>query len=579
MAWLMASLAVAEKEQVNPEEILIYYGASENLEALKTVHDDKMLRGEMLWVMKHLLEEIRRLDDLDMRKELAELDPKTIIHYYERSKKLAEEVRSQPAFRRKIRNVINTKSIYSLRQKLHYQKILGANRDQHELLKNVPTDFVTGRVTTEFLSDHLLIAFMPLFTTERSEFTIDLMDQLGVNESNISWSGKPHINDVWLNVIAHFFVAGGQKTMAFTKPENVIQEAGGKQAPIYEPIEQYVNKTKPKVHGEMTYYLKQLSYVFSGGKPDNLGNIMWRLYVARLRSIQMTFSLFVGLRMLMTTQSPSDAAMAFVLYHFAGIWMFGWPWDIISGGARLTENELAENKERVERLKLTFSKVVKGSYTDEKSMEKEYKAAIFETAQLYLSKGKLNVANSTLKKRFLDTLIETNPRLFLSKKASEESDTLALLEREPRAFLNMQSVFDRADFKKDFSFNQQNMNMVDHDREDMQVVAGKLRVLLAEFPPLPNQINKTGNFLFAGVFGAALSTYLAIILIIWTFSPEYITWKNIGLWAAGNYSAYGLLYFLYSKGIKGHWESLKHWTNYFHKRFLNKKNTECEGGF
>ena len=102
--------------------------------------------------------------------------------------------------------------------------------------------------------------------------------------------------------------------------------------PVYEPAEKYIKETKVNSQSEWTYYKKQFSYFLSGGKEDNLGGVMWRTYVARLRTIQMTFSLMVGLRLLTTGQSISEAAMGFLLYHFAGQWVFGWPWDVISGG-------------------------------------------------------------------------------------------------------------------------------------------------------------------------------------------------------------------------------------------------------
>ena len=220
VAWLMANLAVAGKTQVEPEAILIYGATSINLDDLERIHNDEALRVEMLWVMENLLKEIHQLDEMDIRKELVDLDPEMVVRYYERATQLAQEVREHPEFQKKVREFFNTGWVHNLRQNVNWRTLAGLNRVQHNMLKNVPTDFVTSRVITEFASDHVLVSLLPLITAERVEF--DLMDvsQLVTNEDHLSWSGKPHLNEVWLNVIAHFFIAGGQRSIAFTKPTN-----------------------------------------------------------------------------------------------------------------------------------------------------------------------------------------------------------------------------------------------------------------------------------------------------------------------------------------------------------------------
>ena len=63
------------------------------------------------------------------------------------------------------------------------------------------------------------------------------------------------------------------------------------------------------------------------------------------------------------------------------------------------------------------------------------------------------------------------------------------------------------------------------------------------------------NFLF----GATLTTYLSVILAVWTFSGEYLTWKNIGMWAGINFSLHFLFYVAYKKSLKQHWKDIKNW--------------------
>ena len=529
VAWLMASLAVSEKMQVNPEEILIY-GSSMNLDKLGEVHNDKVLRGEMFWVMENLLKEIRALDEMDIRKELAELDPKMVLRYYEKAIQLAGEVRNHTELRKKIRSVFNAKWVYAFRQKMNLRTIAGINKAQHNMLKNIPSDFVTGRVVTEFATDHAMVALIPLLTTDRAEFSTEHLSQMVVNDSNFSWSGKPHLNEVWLNVIAHFFIAGGQTTMTFQKPTSIIAGLHKAQEPVYEPSELHVKKTAAHPQGELTYYKKQLAVFFSGGKEENLGQIMWRSYISRFRSIQMTISLMVGMRLLLTTQSIGDAALGYLLYHFAAQWVFGWPWDIIRGGSKRNTDYLTENKEKMENLKLKLSKVARGLYINEETLKQEYEEALVEINSLYKT--------ASLRKKLINSGIgEVSPQLVAYMQKNHGS----LLQAEPLLL----------------SIN------------EMRATSEKLVNLLTRFPPLPYQPNQMANLIFTTAFGGILTTYLFVALSVWTFTPEYLNWQTIGTWAGINYAAYGTFYFLYKKGLRGHLDSVQSWRQYAYNGFLN----------
>lgn len=537
IAWLMASLAVAGKTGVSPEQIIIYGTSSLNFQDLEKVHNDMKLKMEMIWVMKHLMREIQVLGEIDIRKELSEIQPEMIIRYYERSKELALKARSHSDFRRMMRNLVNTGVINTLRRNLSLRSVAGLNKTQHEMLKNVPSDFVTNRVITEFIMDHLLVSIIPLLTTDRAEFGLEHFTKLAVNDANFSWSSKPHLNEVWLNVIAHFFIAGGQRTMTFTEKTITIQKAQAEQEPFYEPLERHTHKIKPKFQGEATYYGKQFAYLGSGGKKDNLGGVMWRSYVSRLRSLQMTFSLMVALRMLLGGQGPVDAVLGFFLYHFAGQWMFGWPWDIIAGGARLNGHELAENQKKMDDLRLKLSRVARALHTEQEVLQEEYRSAVNEIMDLY--------TGSRWKRNHL--------RQYLTDGVN--NDLWQHVENVKRSYNFPELPLVRAG---DYDFPEIRKG----DMQTMRLTSEKLINLLVEHPPLPNQPNKVGNWLFTALFGATLTTILFVTLSVWTFSPEHLTLRNIGAWAAINYMLYFLFYVSYKKGLKDHVRDIKNWREY-----------------
>lgn len=521
IAWLMASLAVSEKMNVNPGEILIY-GATANTDKLKKVHNDPALKEEVFWVMRNLLKEIRKLDELDIRKELIELEPKLLVKYYERALALAQEVREHPEFRNKIHNILSGQFMFSL-----IQKGVSANKVQHDLLKNVPTDFVTGRVGLETIVDHLMTTFLPLIATDRSSFRMEHFSQSVVNENNHFWSGNPHLTEVAMNIMVHLFIAGAQKSMIFTKPESVIGIVHGElhdadKKDLYGVSERHTREVRDQHQGEWDYYKKQFAYIASGGKEGNLGDIMLKSYIARFRSIQMGLSLMVVLRMLIGSQSFTEAILGALLFHFAGHWMFGWPWDIIHGGANLNEKQLNENRKKMESLRLKLSKISRGAYEQETDLKKEYREALIEIMDLY--------NQSPLKKTFLKRVqtLEVNLQ-DLETKASESLS-------------------------------------VSKGIQDIQFSSEKLAELIAEYPPLPTKKNRLADASLTSIFGAALTTYLFVTLSVWTFSPDYLNLKYIGLWALANYALYGFFKFGYSKGLKGHRESFKNLKKYWSSR-------------
>lgn len=529
IVWLLASLAVAGKTEVGPDQLLIH-GLVAHLDEISRVHNEESLKLEVFWVMDNLLRDIKKieeLDELDIRRELAEVDPDMIRRYYERALELAQEVRSQPEYQKKIRRFFNTGWRGSVKEKFSWSSIAGANEVQHNMLKNIPSDFVRDRVMAEFSTDHLMTSALPFFMTERADFHAEHLYQGVLNENNFSWSGKPHLNEVAVNVLMHFFVAGGQRSMTFTKPESVINNIKSEhdERALYEPVETYTKPTKEYAQNEGPYYFNiGLRYLASMGKKDNLGDVAWRTYIARLRSVQMTLAFYVIARLITTPQSIEQAIYAFALFHFAGQWMFGWPWDILSGGSRINATVLEENKEKVESLKVKLSQLNRKTYVEEDRLRQEYRDTVNEVIQLY-------TVNSGLKRKILNSGIqEVNPELWT--------------------------------YVKGLNGKSHNEWVVSEDISTLQETSGKLADLLANSPPLPTKDNRTANFLITSLLGGALSTYLFVALSVWTFSPEYLNFQTILMWAAINYSAYFALYHLYKKGLKERWGAVRDWKGF-----------------
>ena len=527
LAWLMASMAVAEKTDVGPMEILTY-GVTSQLEGVERVHNDTALQLDMLWVMKHLLKEIQALDELDIRKALVELDPEKVVRYYERAKQLAEEVNSHSDFKKKVRELWHNNFYLNVVKELNFRNFASFNKERYELLMDIPTMFVAGRFKKEFWIDHGWVVLFPIIVTERADFISKYMAQLSIDPRGAFGARGQHFNEIIQNIYVHMFAAGAGRTLVFTDKSTIIGEAQKKISAAYEAMEKHQSPMKPHVQKEGSYYGRQLDYIFrSGGEPGNLGDIWWRSFVTRMAGFQHSMALFIGTRMMATPYGFFDSLKAYLLFFFAAHWIFNWPWDALAGGDNRNLKFLEKNKEKMESLQLQLSKVVRGIYTQESELKKEYKESVNEIIKLYSS-------TEEFRKRLLDAGIkEVNPELG----AYIENTNVA------------QSEWPASE-----------------NRETMQLTSEKLKELLVEFPPLPNEKNHLADAIYTFALAGVMTNILFVMLSVWTFSSEHLTWRNIGLWIFLNFFGFWLANLYYKRSWKEHREFIRNWRTYMNDR-------------
>ena len=501
LAWQMAVLAVAGKEKVTPDQIIMYGITGVNFEDLKKVHNDMALRMEMLWVLRNLEKEIKNLNEVDIQKALSELEPEMIVRYYEKAKKIAKEAKAQPYFFKKTRAFWNTGLMGKLRQSLSLQSISSFNKVQFEILNQVPTDFVADRSWREFTVDHLLVVLMPTLMTNRANLSSEHIYQMAMNESFFSYSGRPHIHDVWMNAYLWLFQSGASNALKYMRLDKVnnFKEA---HKPFYEPIEKHTSSIKEREQSELSFFKNQAMAILPSSAEEDpqrmrAGNVWLKHVVATLRSVQMGIILALLLRAGIVGQPVSEALSAYFLIHMAQFWFLGWPHVIIHGGHYLSEQQMSKNRAKMEKLKLTLSRVVRGIYQDSTTLKTDFNQAEHELKNLYGDKK-------------WDKLQKKGPHLDSTQ-----------------------------------------------DIEAVQKVSDHYMKILMDNPPLPNQINKKLDYTWTFLFFSVLTTYLGIELFIWTFDANKLRMQNLIEWTGINIALLSFLYFFYRQSLGEHWHDLK----------------------
>ena len=503
LAWQMAVLAVAGKEQVTPDQIIMYGITGVNFKDLKKVHNDMTLRMEMLWTFRNLEKEIKALNEVDIRKALSELQPEMIVRYYERAKEIAKEAKAQPYFFKKTRAFWNTGFMGKARQRLSLQSIASFNKPAFDLLNQVPTDFVTERSWREFVVDHLLVVLMPMFMTNRANLSAEHIYQIAMNENFLSYSGRPHIYDVWKNAYEWLFISGAGNALAYMNKVNILKNLQAGHENFYEPLEKHTNPIKKRAISELSYWKNQANAILpSSAKEDparmRAGNLWLKHTVATLRSVQLGIIMALLLRSAIVGQPVSEALSAWFLIHMSQFWFIGWPWMILHGGHAISNQKIAKNIEQMENLKRKLSNLAKGFYQDTQSMKQDFKGAILELKTLYGDK----VWDKWHKNTWGDP--------------TSEQDISAIIR-----------------------------------------LSESYTKKLVQKPPLPNQYNEKLDYVWSMIFGSILTTYLGITLFIWTFDANTLRTENLIKWAGINIALLSFLYFFYRQSLGEHWHDLK----------------------
>ena len=260
---------------------------------------------------------------------------------------------------------------------------------------------------------------------------------------------------------------------------------------------------------------------------------LWSEYKARFTSWQLTLLLTLGVRSILTDQTPSEIGFAWMLMNLLGGTINAF-WTMLYGAADIVNQKLIENKKRMESLQNKLYLIEKQAYEKESQLRADYKDIVLEIVGLYSDK--------TLKNELINGVQAVNPLL-----ASRIQEGGGLQEKE----------------------------LVNQNMEDMQKIARQLLILISKNPPLPNTRNGFAQKLLAVSLGGLVTSVIAIELSMATFNPDNLNWNTVGSFALIMYSLYAVIYHGYRKG-------LKEWRTYFNSQWLGLKDSikrGCRGTF
>ena len=584
LAWLMAVIALTQSKNVDPVQAVIFGSNILNWEKVVEGYGDISSRIKIMWVMKHLLKEIKKLGEIDMRKELAELEPEMIVRYYKRTQALAADIESKSDRSKRWKWRVR---LYKTMQFLKNRTVLGHVSSFQQIMlineavsnglrENNPNQYQTQRVTREFVGDHIPVVLVPIMSTDRAQLSFEHFEKTALNANGTFLSGGPHIQEVGMNTVAHFFIVSAQTGMVFGDKRKVIQKNYDTVNDNYHPSEYYSEPVRG-TQQPVSDYLKHafFDYLFkTKGKPGSFGEIMWSRYKARFLSLQMTLLLLTSLRWVVTESTFTESFMGALFFHLAGYWLFGFPWDIIVGGSNLNKTRLEGNKERLRKLHLSLSRVSDGIVGDKESFFKEYKTSLKEVLTLY------------------SFLVPSEEDLELKKRKGKQKGFFRtkLIDSVQEVNPDLRNYLVDFDPEKELPISE--------DIKQMQDTARELKRILLESPPLHTEYSHSADRVLTYLFGGVLSTFLAVHwLSVLSFDKDYLNWGNIGLWTLANFAGIFIIYQIWAEGYYYKWFMgtkpgrgvskglgfLKRgWTEHFSNRILNMRGASrgaCERGF
>ncbi len=524
IAWVMATLATAGHAEINPEELLLY-GAAINKEDRLKVLSDKDLKLELDWVMLNLINHLKTIESIDWNTELS--NPQMIeqlISSYKKAQLLAERFKSKSKLGRFVSKFVHSDQMKKFRNVVNAQTVTSWNKQQRKYLDGVPLEFVVGRAAPEAFWDNLATTSISVtYGGEVSRAELENVTALGQDSSNLFFaSSDPHFNDMMQNWNIHLFIAAGRTALTFMETSSRIEDAHKEAQEIYKTP---IPEAEDYVQGFFSYLYHGLFYPFvSGGEQDNLGDVLYRQEKSRMRLIQLNLLSFIGLRSFLVEDQPlSEVTMAAVMFYFAALWVYGWPWMVLQSGGKLNHNYLKKNEEKIKNVLIQFVNVSNGVSSNEQAVREEYRQALSNLSDLYVIKSRSRLMQMVVK------VVEKSQ----SRRLQSMLESIGFSDGEIEMF--KQQRFDDLAQR--------------HSIESIQNISKLFSQQIAKHPPLPTQENGVGKNASIFYFGAVLSTVLALSLLVKTYQSEWLNADNLLFWIGTHVLGITVVYQMFKRGL------------------------------
>ena len=458
--------------------------------SLEKMYADQDMMKNFVWVSRKLSESIEESNKVHKNESVLELDPEVLKEYYQKALELAEESKGRSSLQR---NMYSFWNVFT--EKLRTGLLW--NSEQSKILsKYTPNPEVANLFSTQLIMDHITLVTIPLTPlTPRGDYFGGNAHQLGVSSSpSYLFSSPPHFHEGVVNIGTHIVISARTQLQSLGVRESLLkafEEAGQ----LYEPIENY--RSHDNQQGLRDYLWDFAKYPFDSwglkyekgtDQEDRLdvGDRLWNYQKLYYRFMQVTFTISLLSRLLLTDSSVTDAFVG-TLYFFGGMFIYyGWPtiWMTIQNLAY--SKKRLETKNKINKIYTVLYKIQNNLYSSESDLIQEYESALEGFKTLYSSSRKVS------KSMPLDALNQSLQSFVKDVNLSEEQ---------------------KADIKK----------YIETSNSEDKVQNIQEMISLLKNPHLPTVNNKTGESIIALLTLGIFSNLAFVFLSVDSFSDPSLT--------------------------------------------------------
>ncbi len=567
LAWVLATMVVAEKSGIDPATLLQASEQKATPEDIRKIFNDPAKQREWELLSDEIKKDLSAKNALTLKQEVKSLSPEKIAEFYLTAQETAAKIASMSEVKQKAAlrwKKMKTAPVDSL----NFLFLQNGKSDALFLRSLVTDEFVSKQVNQEFRTDHLMVVLISAFFGARAKMSDP--KSLTAQADGFMWTSHEHNYDMVLNTFAHFFVSGASLALVFQKlrPQ---QETNYLPKENFELMSDYRSEGFLKGVGNWlsfgynertdkteTAWKKPVDYMYNLGTEADIGGIMVKRVKKRLNTIQAGLTLALVFRTAIGGLDPVMALQAWALMFMAGHWFYGWVWDPVQRGNQMIDERVEKHNREFLQSKLNISRGLKENNME--MVEKGYK----EINRLYhkynpnaikLLEKTFDQAISRMKAAmeydailYRGHFIDRRPIIDSINEAKKAYAEQAKLLPEQREYLGILALLAKANkYGSQEEFNealaQLRKVLIEKQGYDKAEVMKLNAQSLLEFslsnPPVYTHSNKFLSEAFT-LGAGALTTFMYLPLSIMLFDPASLSPESLTKWlfiSTGLYAA------------------------------------------
>lgn len=524
LAWQMAAVVVAQKEQIDPATIELIMKKGINPKDLEKIFASKEHQRDWEQTSDKILTLLDGIGDGLFDASTNEITGDLLLKYKTYVEDIVKQIKGQ-TLEKKIINKYWRR--FKEKATSFSRAAVTIGMPESTFLRTVFTNkFVSEQVERDFVPDHLMVVFLYALWGDRANLAQP--EDLAANANGVWWTSDPHWVDVFFQTYIHFFVSGSRLAVN-------VQSVKAHDSTNYEPLSNlWVDNLPNRNEGFLKSGMLWVRNVLDP-RASNIGYWSHRGFYKRFAMIQSNLATMVAIRMIGPTgQSFESAMLGYLLVFFAQQWFFGWPWDFIVVGNMVEGDRMEEIRQK---LKEAFAMITASANEPDQNRSKEQAREGYEQLlslyKKYNPKALEQIQNFMSQKGFYDLLDEQ--KLTLSE---QNFDYMGIVAKLKLAW----EKGDRA--KVDELAGQLRSALARYGEEASELEklnAGALLDFAFQNNPIPMRSHPAVPWLTTFVFGATATTAMSIPLSVMSFKPEYLTIPYVAMWFGINATGYWLI--------------------------------------